>query len=60
MAGTWTGGKPRNIMLATDLTPASDQAFDRAIQLATQWKAMLTCHVVEASSVRPWGIERRR
>ena len=60
MAGTWTGGKPRNIMLATDLTPASDRAFDRAIQLATQWNAMLTvCHVVEASSVRPWGIERR-
>jgi nucleotide-binding universal stress UspA family protein len=47
-------------MLATDLTPASDRAFDRAIQLATEWNAMLTvCHVVEASSMRPWGIERR-
>jgi nucleotide-binding universal stress UspA family protein len=47
-------------MLATDLTPASDRAFDRAIQLATEWNAMLTvCHVVEASSMRPWGIEHR-
>ena len=60
MATTWTAGKPRNIMLATDLTPASDRAFDRAVQLATEWDAALTvCHVVEASSLRPWGIEHR-
>jgi nucleotide-binding universal stress UspA family protein len=52
--------KPQNIMLATDLTPASDRAFDRAIQLASEWGAALTvCHVVEANSLRPWGIERR-
>ena len=60
MATTCTAGKPQNIMLATDLTPASDRAFDRAVQLATEWDAMLTvCHVVEASSLRPWGIEHR-
>lgn len=60
MATTWAAGKPQNIMLATDLTPASDRAFDRAVQLAAEWDAMLTvCHVVEASSLRPWGIERR-
>jgi nucleotide-binding universal stress UspA family protein len=60
MATTWAAGKPQNIMLATDLTPASDRAFDRAIQLAAEWDAMLTvCHVVEASSLRPWGFERR-
>jgi nucleotide-binding universal stress UspA family protein len=60
MATTWRAGKPQNIMLATDLTPASDRAFDRAVQLATEWDAALTvCHVVEASSLRPWGIEHR-
>src|SRR5690606_15644575 len=43
-----------------DLTAAGDRAFERAIQLATEWDATLTvCHVVEASSMRPWGIERR-
>jgi nucleotide-binding universal stress UspA family protein len=60
MATTWTAGKPQNVMLATDLTSASDRAFDRAVQLAAEWDAMLTvCHVVEASSLRPWGIEHR-
>lgn len=60
MATTWMPGTPQNVMLATDLTPASDRAFERAVQLAAQWNAMLTiCHVVEASSPRPWGIERR-
>jgi nucleotide-binding universal stress UspA family protein len=48
------------MMLATDLTAASDRAFDRAVQLAAEWDAILTvCHVVEASSLRPWGIEHR-
>ena len=52
--------KPRNILLATDLTAAGDRAFDRAVQLAKEWGASLTiCHVVESSSVRPIGIERR-
>jgi nucleotide-binding universal stress UspA family protein len=52
--------KPRNILLATDLTPAGDRAFDRAVQLARAWGAHLTvCHVIEASSQHPWGIERR-
>ncbi len=37
MTTTRTAGKPRNILLATDLTPASDRAFDRAIQLAAEW-----------------------
>lgn len=60
MAMTWTASKPRTIMLAADLAPAGDRAFERALQLATQWDAALTvCHVVEASSMRPWGIERR-
>ena len=60
MATTWTASKPRTIMLAADLTPAGDRAFERAIQLAAQWNAALTvCHVVEASTMRLWGIERR-
>jgi len=56
MATTWTVSKPQNIMLATDLTPASDRAFDRAVQLTAEWDARLTvCHVLEASSRWPMG-----
>lgn len=52
--------RPQSILLATDLTPAGDRAFDRAVQLARAWGAHLTiCHVIEASSQHPWGIERR-
>ena len=52
--------RPRTIMLATDLTPACDRAFDRAVQLAHEWDAeLVVCHVIESSAVRPWGIERR-
>ena len=52
--------KPSNILLTTDLTPACDRALDRAVQLAIERDAALTvCHVVEASSHRPWGVERR-
>ena len=55
-----SGSVPCKIMLATDLTPAGDRAFDRALQLALQWNAELTvCHVIESSALRPWGIERR-
>lgn len=51
---------PRRIMLATDLTPACDRAFDRAVQLAQEWDAeLVVCHVIESSAVRPWGMERR-
>lgn len=51
---------PRKIMLATDLTPVGDRAFDRAVQLAQQWDAeLVVCHVIEASSMKPWGAERR-
>lgn len=60
MAKTPAAKKPQNILLATDLTAASDRAFDRAVQLAKEWGAALTiCHVLEASSARPIGIERR-
>jgi nucleotide-binding universal stress UspA family protein len=51
---------PSKIMLATDLTPAGDRAFDRAVQLAQQWNAeLIVCHVIESSAMRPWGAERR-
>ena len=60
MAARSTVTRPKNILLATDLTPACDRAWERARQLAVEWNAALTvCHVVEASSLRPWGIERR-
>ena len=52
--------KPRKVMLATDLTPACDRAFDRAVQLAQEWDAeLIICHVIESSALRPWGIEQR-
>lgn len=55
-----TSALPRAIMLATDLTPACDRAFDRAVQLAEEWNAdLIVCHVIESSAVRPWGMERR-
>ena len=52
--------QPRRVMLATDLTPACDRAFDRAVQLAQEWDAeLIICHVIESSALRPWGIEQR-
>jgi nucleotide-binding universal stress UspA family protein len=51
---------PQRVMLATDLTPACDRAFDRAVQLAQEWDAeLIICHVIESSALRPWGIEQR-
>ena len=53
-------GLPRHILLATDLTPSSDRAFDRAVALAGQWRATLTVvHVIPSAAARPWGIEQR-
>ncbi len=60
MPKTLPASKPRHILLATDLSAAGDRAFDRALLLARQWNASLAlCHVVEASSSHPIGIERR-
>lgn len=51
---------PSRIILATDLTPAGDRAFDRAVDLAAEWNAeLVVLHVVEASSSRSWGVDRR-
>ncbi|HMM88034.1 universal stress protein [Bradyrhizobium sp.] len=55
-----TTSAPHRIMLATDLTPAGDRAFDRAVELAKEWDAeLVVLHVVESSAVRPWGIDQR-
>ena len=60
MAASSSTEMPSDILLATDLTPACDRALDRAVQLAKAWDAALTvCHVVESSSLKPWGVERR-
>lgn len=60
MTKTSVAAPPRQILLATDLTAAGDRAFDRAVLLAKEWTASLAiCHVVEASSLHPIGIERR-
>ena len=55
-----TTSVPRKILLATDLTPAGDRAFDRAVELAQEWSAeLVVLHVVESSAARPWGMDRR-
>lgn len=55
-----TTSAPRKVMLATDLTPAGDRAFDRAVELAQEWDAeLIVLHVVESSAMRPWGMDRR-
>ena len=39
---------PRKILCATDLTPSSDRALDRAMQLAGEWQAsLLLVHIVD-------------
>ena len=46
MPQTWK--TPRKILGATDLTPSSDRALDRAIQLAGEWTAsLLVVHIVD-------------
>ena len=53
-------GSPQQILLATDLTPACDRAFDRAVQLARMWQAKLTVvHVVETGEREVIGVSRR-
>lgn len=55
-----TAMAPRKIMLATDLTPAGDRAFDRAVVLAREWRAeLILLHIVESSAIRPWGMAQR-
>lgn len=55
-----TTSAPRKIVLATDLTPAGDRAFDRAVELALEWDAeLVVLHVVESSAARPWDIDWR-
>ena len=55
-----TTSVPRKVMLTTDLTPAGDRAFDRAVELAQEWDAeLIVLHVVESSAARPWDMDRR-
>jgi len=45
---SWMNGPPKNILLATDLSPRCDRALDRAAALAAQWQATLVAlHVLE-------------
>lgn len=46
----WMSGPPNRLLLATDLSPRSDRAFDRAAQLADQWQAELIVLNVEEST----------
>jgi nucleotide-binding universal stress UspA family protein len=44
---------PRKLLCATDLTPSCDRAVDRAMQLASQWKArLLVLHVVDDTGLQ--------
>jgi nucleotide-binding universal stress UspA family protein len=38
---SWMQGPPRKILLAADLSPRCDRAFDRAVALASTWGAQL-------------------
>jgi nucleotide-binding universal stress UspA family protein len=45
---SWMKGPPRCILIATDLSPRCDRAFDRAAALARHWHArLIVLHVVE-------------
>lgn len=48
-----TSTTPRKLLCATDLTPNSDRAVDRALQLAGHWKAsLLILHVVDDTGLQ--------
>lgn len=43
--------QPRQLLLATDLSPRCDRALDRAAQLSTQWQAgLMALHVLDPSA----------
>jgi nucleotide-binding universal stress UspA family protein len=47
-APSWMSGRPKKIILATDLSPRCDRALDRAATLAAQWQTELVAlHVLE-------------
>lgn len=55
-------GPARRVLLATDLTSASDRALDRALALARDWRLELhVVHAVEAEApVVPLGVDAGR
>ena len=54
MSGNGMGaGRPRSILLATDLGARSDRALDRAVQLARDWQSpLVVATVIEAGAGR--------
>ena len=54
MSGNGMGaGRPRSILLATDLGARSDRALDRAVQLAKDWQSpLVVATVIEAGAGR--------
>ena len=60
MAETQRHRAPEKILLATDLLPACDRAFDRAVLLAKAWGSELTVmHVVATGEREVIGVARR-
>jgi nucleotide-binding universal stress UspA family protein len=48
---SWMQGPPKTILLATDLSPRCDRAFDRAVFLAAEWQArLIAVHVMETEA----------
>lgn len=50
----WATDRPRNVLLATDLSSRGDRALDRAVQLTRHWGARL--HVMHAVDALPPSI----
>ncbi len=51
---SWMQGPPKQILLATDLSPRCDRAFDRAVALAALWNAKLVAvHVMAEDGMGP-------
>lgn len=45
---SWLNGPPKGLLLATDLSPRSDRALDRATTLSAQWEsALVVLYVLE-------------
>lgn len=52
-AQTCLSGPPKRVLLATDLSARCDRALDRAVMLATEWKAeLIILHVIESGVSR--------
>ncbi|WP_037489633.1 universal stress protein [Sphingobium indicum] len=53
--------QPRRILVATDLTPRSDRALDRAVQLAAEFGAeLIAAHILDPAETPQYFVDRSR